>query len=119
MAEGKPHRHALDYVEFAVADTAASRVFYEAALGWEFNDYGPEYAGIRQGAGEGGGLRLDADAAAAAPLPGVRSTDLDASYAAVIAAGGAITVEPFAFPGGRRFQFRDPDGNELIVYTAD
>jgi predicted enzyme related to lactoylglutathione lyase len=119
MAEPQHVHHALDYVEFAVADTAASRVFYEAALGWQFHDYGPEYSGIVGGAGESGGLRRDDDAAAAAPVPGVYSEDLDASYASVRAAGGVVTVEPFAFPGGRRFQFRDPDGNELIVYSAD
>lgn len=117
MAESQ-RRHPLDYVELPVADTAAARAFYEAALGWEFHDYGPEYSGIVGGAdgGEMGGLRLDDDAAAA-PLPGVCTEDLDASYAAVKAAGGVITVEPFDFPGGRRFQFRDPDGNELNVYT--
>jgi len=121
MADAQHVHHALDYVEFAVADTAASRAFYAAALGWQFNDYGPEYSGLcnATGDGEAGGLRQDAAAPAGGPLPGLYSADLEATLAAVKAAGGTITVEPFSFPGGRRFQFRDPDGNELIVYTAD
>ncbi|MFF7233297.1 VOC family protein [Streptomyces sioyaensis] len=48
----------------------------------------------------------------------IRTDNLEASQAAVEAAGGAITVEPFDFPGGRRFHFREPGGCELAVWQA-
>ena len=112
--------HAIDYVEIDVTDLDAARAFYAGAFGWEFNDYGPEYAGIRTPGGEGemGGLN-----ATASPVPGgvlvlLWSADLDASAAAVTAAGGRVTAGPYAFPGGRRFHFADPSGNELGVWGA-
>jgi len=112
--------HTIDYVEFTVDDLAEAKRFYGAAFGWVFNDYGPEYAGIQRfdGVGEVGGLRLDADVRTGGPLVVLFSSDLEASVRAVRAAGGQIVVEPFAFPGGRRFHFRDPSGNELAVYAV-
>ena len=113
--------HTLDYLELGVTDMAAARAFYAAAFGWEFNDYGPEYSGIRKGDGEAGGLRLESEVARGGPLPILYSDDLEASVAAVEAAGGEVVVPIFSFPGGRRFQFLDPSGNELAVwaYPAD
>ncbi len=109
--------HAIDYIEFAVLDMEASKRFYRAAFGWEFNDYGPEYAGIRKQGGEAGGLRLDSDVSTGGPLVILYSEDLDATLIRVREAGGRITREPFGFPGGRRFQFEDPSGNELAVWS--
>lgn len=113
--------HTIDYIELTVTDMAEAQRFYTQALGWSFTDYGPDYAGIRRGDGEAGGLRLDTALAAVTggPLVVIYSDDLDASLAAVRAAGGRIKVEPFAFPGGRRFQFLDPSGNELAIYASD
>jgi uncharacterized protein len=110
--------HAIDYIEFAVSDMGAAQRFYADAFGWSFNDYGPGYAGIRQGNGEAGGFRVEPTVVAGGPLVILYSEDLEGSLAKVRAAGGVITVEPFDFPGGRRFQFRDPSGNELSVWTV-
>ena len=111
--------HAIDYIEFAVTDMNAAKNFFRAAFDWEFNDYGPEYAGIRKvsGEGESGGLRLEDSVASGGPLVILYSTDLEASQQRVIDAGGTITLEPISFPGGRRFQFHDPFGNELAVWS--
>lgn len=111
------HRHhAIDYVELPAPQLQASRSFYASAFGWEFNDYGPEYAGIRgpdPDGPEAGGLAVHGPAR---PLVLLYSDDLDDTLRAVVAAGGTVLVEPFDFPGGRRFHFADPSGNELGVW---
>ena len=109
--------HAIDYIEFTVRDLEEAKHFYSAAFGWTFNDYGPEYAGIRGGDGEVGGLHETMELRRGGPLVILYSTDLEASLAAVRSAGGAILQEPYAFPGGRRFHFIDPSGNELAVWS--
>ncbi|HRP34902.1 MAG TPA: VOC family protein [Gammaproteobacteria bacterium] len=118
MTDAQHHHHEIDYIEFGVTDMAVSQRFYAAAFDWEFTDYGPEYAGIRkrQG-GEAGGLRLQAEVAPGGPLVILYSENLEQTLARVSAAGGRITQEIFEFPGGRRFQFRDPSGNELAVWS--
>lgn len=118
MADSKHQHHEIDYIEIGVTDMAASQRFYAAAFDWEFTDYGPEYAGIRkrQG-GEAGGLSLQADVAQGGPLVILYSANLEHTLAAVRDAGGQVTRDIFEFPGGRRFQFRDPSGNELAVWS--
>lgn len=124
MADFANHtHHALDYVELPVTDFDAVKAFYGGAFGWEFTDYGPgpAYVGIRGSAGDAaevGGFRKEERVPAGGPLVLLYSTDLDASLQAVRDAGGGITQEPFDFPGGRRFHFRDPVGNELGVWTS-
>ncbi|MDG4835036.1 VOC family protein [Micromonospora sp. WMMD967] len=120
MSETTPHQHhAIDYVEFTVTDLAAAKRFYTEAFGWQFTDYGPGYAGIRnpQGDSEVGGLRLDEAVRAGGPLVLLFSTDLDTSVQAVKDAGGQVVDGPYEFPGGRRFHFTDPSGNELGVWA--
>ena len=110
--------HTIDYIEFAVPDVAAAKAFYAAAFGWSFNDYGPEYAGIKgDDGGEVGGLRRASEVRPGGPLVLLFSDDLEASVEAVKAAGGTIVDPIFDFPGGRRFHFADPAGNELGVFT--
>jgi predicted enzyme related to lactoylglutathione lyase len=111
--------HAIDYLEFAARDLAVAKRFYAAAFGWTFTDYGPDYAGIQGEGREQGGLRADPNYAGVCggPLVILFSANLDATLAAVRAAGGTITTEPFTFPGGRRFHFTDPSGNELGVWA--
>jgi uncharacterized protein len=109
--------HTIDYIEFTVRDLGVAKRFYATAFGWQFNDYGPEYAGIQGAAGEVGGLHQTNDARTAGPLVILYSEDLDKSVAAVRSAGGKIVREPYAFPGGRRFHFADPSGNELGVWS--
>lgn len=112
--------HTIDYVEINVVDLATTQSFYTAAFGWEFNDYGPQYAGIRwvEGEGEVGGLNAMRAPVRGGPLVLLWSGDLDASLAAVTSAGGEVVEGPYDFPGGRRFHFTDPSGNELGVWGA-
>lgn len=118
MAGNSHVHHEIDYIEFGVTDMAESRRFYAEAFGWEFNDYGPGYAGIRKRhGGEIGGLRLQSLVTAGGPLVILYSDDLGRSVARVREAGGQITQEIFEFPGGRRFHFNDPSGNELAVWS--
>lgn len=109
--------HTIDYIEINVTDLPRAKQFYGEAFGWTFNDYGPDYAGICKGDGEAGGLRLAPEVTRGGPLVILFSDDLEASVRAVNDAGGRIVVEPFDFPGGRRFQFTDPSGNELAVWA--
>jgi predicted enzyme related to lactoylglutathione lyase len=109
--------HTIDYVELTVRDLAVAKHFYAAAFGWEFNDYGPDYAGIKGARGEVGGLHQSPEARTKGPLVILYSNDLETSLAAVRSAGGKIVREPYSFPGGRRFQFTDPSGNELGVWS--
>lgn len=109
--------HTIDYIELSVNDLGAARRFYTAAFGWAFNDYGPDYAGIQGEGREQGGLRLVQRVGGGGPLVILFSKDLEASLASVRAAGGRVVLEPFPFPGGRRFEFEDPSGNRLAVWA--
>jgi uncharacterized protein len=105
----------IDYVELPVGDLAATESFYAAAFGWRFTDYGPTYAGFED-AGLAGGLAAGDAAMTAVPLVLLKTDVLEDALARVEAAGGTITAPIFEFPGGRRFHFRDPAGNELGVW---
>jgi uncharacterized protein len=109
--------HAIDYIEFAVTDIDAAKSFYGAAFGWSFQDYGPEYAGIQSEGKEVGGLRRDSEVRGGGPLVILYSNDLEGSVEAVTGAGGSILRPIYSFPGGRRFHFTDPAGNELAVWS--
>jgi predicted enzyme related to lactoylglutathione lyase len=108
----------LNYVELPVADVGAAKAFYEAAFGWSLTDFGPTYAATLTGDTDIG-LQGDAAEATRAPLAVIDVPDLEAALAAVKAAGAPIVRPIFAFPGGRRFHFLDPSGNELAAVTAD
>jgi uncharacterized protein len=109
--------HAIDYIEIAVTDIEAAKAFYASAFGWSLVDYGPDYAGIQGDGKEMGGLRRDSEVQAGGPLVILYSEDLERSVEAVAAAGGTIRKPIYAFPGGRRFHFTDPSGNELAVWS--
>lgn len=109
--------HAIDYIELCVRDMAASKRFYAACFGWSFRDYGPDYAAIQGPDRECGGFRYSETVLKGGPLVVLYSQNLEATLAAVHAAGGRIVAEIFSFPGGRRFQFEDPSGNELAVWS--
>lgn len=108
----------LNYVELPVRDVAATKAFYEGALGWSLTDFGPTYASTMTGDTDIG-LQGDASEATRAPLPVIQVDDLEAALDAVTRAGGAIVRPIFSFPGGRRFQFSDPAGNEVACMQAD
>jgi predicted enzyme related to lactoylglutathione lyase len=104
----------VDYVELPGGRLPETKSFYQAAFGWSFTDYGPGYAAFNEGL-EGG---FDADPEGVRqPLVILYARDLEVMLAKVQVAGGVITREIFAFPGGRRFHFTDPAGNELAVWT--
>ena len=105
------------YIEFLAGDMGQVQGFYRETFGWSFTDYGPSYACFAQGVD--GGFQADAAEATRAPLAVIYASDLEAMLARVTAAGGEIVKPIFAFPGGRRFHFRDPSGNELAVLTGD
>ncbi len=112
--------HSINYIEIPATDLGTSRRFYEAAFGWEFNEYGPEYLGIKKaGGGEAGGICAADEVRPGGALVILFSTDLAASLESVRAAGGKIVKEPFPFPGGSRFQFVDPSGIELAVWSEE
>ena len=104
----------LDYLEMIAAGGVLDSVkaFYSAAIGWSFTDYGPTYSAFEEGLD--GGFHTES---AAKPLPILFSTDLERTLAAVEEAGGRIVKPIFEFPGGRRFHFTDPAGNELAVWA--
>ena len=104
----------LNYLELPVADTARSKAFFNAAFGWTFADFGPTYTATTGGDTDIG-FQADTAEKTATALPVIEVDDLEAAEAAVWSAGGTITRPIFAFPGGRRFHFRDLDGHELAV----
>lgn len=108
----------LNYVELPVTDVDAARSFYESAFGWTMTRFGPTYAATLTGDTDVG-LQADASEATKAPLPVIEVDDLEATLEAVEQAGGRIVRAIFAFPGGRRFQFLDPSGNEIAAVKSD
>ncbi|MBC2778653.1 VOC family protein [Parasphingopyxis marina] len=105
-----------NYLELYTADVEAMKAFYSAVFGMEFTDYGPDYAGSSGGAVEIGIHREDA---VRPPLPGFQTDNLETARESVIDAGGEILQEIYGFPGGRRFHFRDPGGNEMLYYIYE
>lgn len=108
----------ISYIELPAAELPATRAFYGDAFGFALADYGPSYSCTTTGDVDIG-LQGDLSEATTAPLPVIAVDDLDACLEAVMRAGGVITKPVFAFPGGRRFHFRDPSGNELAALKAD
>jgi uncharacterized protein len=106
----------IDYIEFPSSNRAVSSAFFQAAFGWGIVSYGPDYDGI-SGAGIDGGID-QSGGRVAATMAVIRTDNLDDAERRVTAAGGTITRAQFDFPGGRRFHFREPGGNEMAVYVS-
>ncbi|MGI6851450.1 VOC family protein [Mesorhizobium sp. 1B3] len=106
----------LDYLEMPATGSTldSTKAFYSAAFGWSFTDYGPTYSAFDEGLE--GGFDANAAEAPAKPLPVIYSERLEETLATVENAGGTIVRPIFSFPGGRRFHFLDPAGNELAVW---
>jgi predicted enzyme related to lactoylglutathione lyase len=107
----------IDYIEFPATDIPATKQFYQDVFGWTFEDYGPGYTAFSDG-------RLSGGFTTASPVgPGalivIYADDLEAMESKVKSAGAAIVKPIFSFPGGRRFHFTDPNGNELAVWTKE
>jgi D-aminopeptidase len=110
------HDRRVDYVEFPVTDVGAAKAFYSSAFGWKMQDWGPDYASFEDGRLTGG-FRLEKEVGRGGPLVVIYAVNLEAVEASVRANGGTIVQEIFSFPGGRRFHFTDPSGNELAVWS--
>ena len=111
------NHHAIDYIEISVTDIAVAKRFYGKAFGWRFTDYAPTYVGIRGIGAEMGGLTKVENVQHGSTLVVVYSKHLPESLEAVRNAGGEIVQGIFSFPGGRRFHFLDPSGNELAAWS--
>ncbi len=109
----------INYIEFPSKDLEVTKAFFSEVFGWSFVDYGPDYIAF-SGAGLDGGfyhsyLNVSADNGSA--LVVIYSNDLEQTLEKVDAAGGSILKPIFEFPGGRRFHFCDPNGNEYAVWS--
>lgn len=103
----------FDYVEFTSPDLERTETFFQQCFGWDFVNYGDDYRDI-QGAGLGGGI---ARGPHRAPLPVLKTDKLEDTLEKIRGAGARITAEIFDFPGGRRFQFIEPGGTEMAVWS--
>ncbi len=105
------------YVEYHASDLDRTKAFFEKVFGWQFTDYGPDYTSFTDGKMAGGFARSDkrASQAAGSALVVIFHARLEEALRLVSEHGGRITQEIFAYPGGRRFHFTEPSGNELSV----
>ena len=105
-------------IELPARDLAESQTFFETVFGMAMTGFGPTYACTLTGEVDIG-LQADQQEATKAPLPVIEVKDLEATLAAVTATGAPVTKPIFSFPGGRRFHFLDPSGNELAAMQVD
>lgn len=108
----------ITLVEFPSTSMSATTDFLAAVCGWEPTVYGKSYANFT-GGGIDVGVQGDADEQSPQPLMVIRVGDLHEARNRVEEAGGVVTLEPFAFPGGRRFHFREPGGNEMVMWVPE
>lgn len=109
----------IDYIEIPTRDIGATKTFFAGLLGWQFEDYGDDYTCFDDGRINGGFFKADTTASVAmgSVLVVFYHEDLEASLAKVESLGGAITQAIFTFPGGRRFHFTSPSGNEFAIWS--
>ena len=106
----------IDYIEFKADDLEKIKTFYKNCFGWTFTDYGPDYTSFTDGKLNGGFERTEVLVANGALIV-LYHEDLEKIESEIVASGGQISRDTFAFPGGRRFHFLDPSGNELAVWS--
>jgi hypothetical protein len=114
------HAHEkINYVEVPAKDLQATKAFFEAAFGWAFVDYGPEYTAFSGQGLDGGFYQTDlaASVAKGSALIVFYSERLEETLGKVESAGGRVVKPIFTFPGGRRFHFVEPSGNEFAVWS--
>ena len=109
----------IDYVELPAKDLDLASAFYGDTFGWTFEDYGPDYRAFSDGRLDGGFFRADQTAvqASGSVLLVFYAEDLESTLERVVENGATLSTEIFAFPGGRRFHFKDPNGNEMAVWS--
>lgn len=108
----------INYIEFPMSHNAETKAFYGTVFGWKFTDWGPDYISF-EGAGIDGGFNGESTVSATAPgiLVVLYTKDLTQVLKDVTTAAAEIIKPVYDFPGGRRFHFRDPNGNELAVWS--
>jgi len=109
----------INYLEFPAKDMAATKDFFAQAFGWSFVDYGPDYMAITDAGLDGGFFKSDLASSTekGSTLVVLYSENLEQTQSKIEKAGGRIIKDTFAFPGGRRFHFSDPNGNEFAVWS--
>ena len=109
----------INYVEFPAKDLVATKSFFEQVFGWSFVDYGPEYTAFSNEGIDGGFYRSDLNVSTdnGSALIVFYSNELERTQSKITNAGGKIVRPIFSFPGGRRFHFSDPNGNEYAVWS--
>ena len=106
----------IDYIELPTVDLIEAKRFYGDVFGWTFVDYGPDYSSFNDGRLDGG-FRKEQAVQRGGPLIIMYSLNLELIKEKIQSAGGTIVLDIFEFPGGRRFHFTDPSGNELAVWS--
>lgn len=109
----------INYVEFPCRDLSKTKEFFIKVFGWSFEDYGPDYTAFSDAGIEGGFFQSTtaSTTASGGALVVLYSRNLEATYRKVREGGGSVVKEIFNFPGGRRFHFTEPSGNELAVWS--
>jgi len=108
--------NSINYIELPMVKNAETKKFYGQVFGWEFTDWGPNYISF-SGANIDGGFNGDGEVSSSGVLVVLYANDLKQKSADVTQAGGEISKSIYEFPGGKRFHFRDPNGNELAVWS--
>ncbi|MEM8716546.1 MAG: VOC family protein [Cyanobacteria bacterium P01_G01_bin.4] len=114
-----PSHETINYVEFPAKDLAATKAFFTQVFGWSFEDFGTDYTAFADSGLDGGFYQADlaSSTQTGAALVVFYSQDLEDTQAKIEAAGGVIVQPTFPFPGGRRFHFAEPSGNEFAVWS--
>ena len=109
----------INYIEFPAKDFDATKDFYSSVFGWSFVDYGPEYMSFDESGFAGGFYlsELKSSKEQGAALIVFYSKNLPNTQSKIESAGGSIIIPTFSFPGGERFHFSDPNGNEFAVWS--
>ena len=108
----------INYIEFKSTDLNETKQFYNKAFGWKFTDYGPTYTAFSD-SGVEGGFEFTDEPINNGVLVVLHHDNLETIKEKVMGLGAKISVDIFSFPGGRRFQFFDPSGNELAIWTEE
>ncbi|NOX91386.1 MAG: VOC family protein [Gammaproteobacteria bacterium] len=110
----------INYLEFPARDIEATKAFFSSVFGWRFEDYGPEYVAFLDAGMDGGFFKseLTVSTSNGSALMVFYSDNLEQTLSKITAAGGTVIKPVFTFPGGRRFHFGDPNGNEFAVWSA-
>ncbi|MBL4802977.1 MAG: VOC family protein [Emcibacter sp.] len=115
-----PDHHKINYIEFPACNLGATKDFFKKVFDWDFQDFGPEYAAFTGQGTDGGFYQSDLKSSCSqgAGLVVLYSENLEQTEAMVKKAGGKVIVDIFDFPGGRRFHFTEPSGNEFAVWSV-